>query len=244
MSSPAFQFYPKEFMLATQSWSVEEVGIYIKLLCFQWDNGSLPNDLKRLSRIAGLEYDLFEKAWVLVGLKFLCGFDGFLRNQRLELVRDEQEAFKQKQRLNGIKGGRPKKENPTETQSISQTKANTKPKAKPKETSSYSAINSNKLEYSTDVFLSESEYQRLITENGKEFVDRCILYLSNWFQEKPFKKKETTNHNLTIRRWVISAVKEEEVKLKKINGDFKQQNNYNSTVDVPRKPIDHKSLPV
>lgn len=209
MSSPAFQFYPKEFMLATQSWSVEEVGIYIKLLCSQWDNGCLPNDVKRLARLAGCDLDFFEKAWVLVGLKFLVGNDGCLRNSKLELVRGEQDAFREKQRLNGGKGGRPKKINPDETQSITQTKPNMKPKQKPKITSSYSAINSNKLEYKVDVFLSIVEYDRLVNEFGQDLTDESIQYLSQWFEEKPFKKKETTNHNLSIRRWVITAVRKD-----------------------------------
>lgn len=222
MSSPAFQFYPKEFMLATQSWSAEEVGIYIKLLCSQWDDGCLPSDTKRLARIAGCDSDLFEKAWVLVGLKFSECSDGFLRNSRLELVRSEQAAYKEKQRLNGIKGGRPVKNNPTNnpnvTQPITQSEPKPKPKANPKITSSYSAINSTKVEYKKDVFLSPEEYDRLVNENGKEFTDRCIEYLSAWFEEKPFKKKETTNHNLSIRRWVIDAVKKKDVDQARLTG--------------------------
>lgn len=240
MSSPAFQFYPKEFMLATQSWSVEEVGIYIKLLCAQWDDGKLPNDTKRLARISGCDLDFFEKAWVLVGLKFLLGDDGFLRNQRLELVRCEQEAFKEKQRLNGIKGGRPKKNNPDETQTITQSKPNPKPKANPKETSSYPAINSTKVEYKKGVFLTEEEYERLSKEYGVVFIDRCILYLSNYFIEKPSKKKDSQDHNLTIRRWVINAVKEDDFKQQKLNGTLFTGG---QPVIGGTKKIDHRNLP-
>ncbi len=238
MSSPAFQFYPKEFMLATQSWSVEEVGIYIKLLCAQWDDGKLPSDTKRLARIAGCDFDYFEKAWVLVGLKFLLGNDGFLRNSKLELVRGEQEAYKEKQRLNGIKGGRPPKNNPDVTQPETQIKPNPKPKDNPKITSSYTAINSTKVEYKKDVFLQVEEYDRLSTEFGKEFIDRCIEYLANWFIEKPAKKKETTNHNLTIRRWVIMAVKESDLKQQKLSGTFIAAQPVN-----PTRKIDHRNLP-
>lgn len=232
MSSPAFQFYPKEFMLATQSWSVEEVGIYIKLLCSQWDNGCLPNDVKRLARLAGCDLDFFEKAWVLVGLKFLVGNDGCLRNSKLELVRSEQDAFREKQRLNGIRGGRPKKENPNETQQQTQTEPKVKAKPKPKITSSYSAINSTKVEYKTDVFLSCAEYDRLINEYGQDLTDKSIQYLSDWFEEKPFKKKDSSNHNLAIRRWVITAVREDQFKKQRLNGGYKtnivdQSNNVN-----------------
>jgi len=214
MSSPAFQFYPKDFMLATQAWSVDEVGIYIKLLCSQWDNNGLPNDLKRLARIVGLDYDDFKKAWVIVGLKFSVGEDGVLRNSRLELTRDEQEAFKEKQRSNGLKGGRPKIENPNETQTKPKQKANLKPKI----TSSYStpSIISTKVEYAPDVLLLPEEHERLVKEFGLTFINDCIKHLSDYFEEKPSKKKDSKNHNLTIRRWVVDAVKEKQNKQRKL----------------------------
>lgn len=122
-NSPAFQFYASDFLTSTQSWDINEVGIYIRLLANQWANLKLPNDTERLARIAGCEHDVFKKAWVILGFKFNVGDDGFLRNGRLEVVRSEKEAFIEKQRLNGNKGGRPKKENPNETQ--------TKPKQNP-----------------------------------------------------------------------------------------------------------------
>lgn len=143
MSSPAFQFYASDFLTATQSWDVNEVGIYIRLLSNQWVNLKLPKDTERLARIAGCSHDEFKKAWVILGFKFLEGEDGFLRNIRLESVRAEKNTFLEKQRLNGLKGGRPKKENPEHKPEETQAKPKNNPTSNPKETSSSSNVDIN-----------------------------------------------------------------------------------------------------
>lgn len=50
-----FPFYPDIFIRGTLTMSCEEKGAYIQLLCYQWDNGSIPNDQLKLSRICGVE---------------------------------------------------------------------------------------------------------------------------------------------------------------------------------------------
>lgn len=55
------------------------------------------------------------------------------------------------------------------------------------------------------VRLKESESNRLISELGQETFDKCIKKLDEYIQETGKKYKD---HNLTIRRWVIDAVKE------------------------------------
>ena len=42
--SPAFRLYASDFYMDTQTWSNEEVGVYLRLLLYQWINGSIPND--------------------------------------------------------------------------------------------------------------------------------------------------------------------------------------------------------
>ena len=49
---PAFQFYAAAFLTDTAEWTIQEVGLYIRLLSSQWINGSLPNNKKRLALIA------------------------------------------------------------------------------------------------------------------------------------------------------------------------------------------------
>lgn len=105
MKSPAFQFYPADFLVETAQLSNEEIGIYIRLLCYQWSFGHIPKDLKIISRLAAC------KSRELVGVlrKFEQDKDGNFFNQRLELERLKQNEFRDKQKANGLLGGRPKK---------------------------------------------------------------------------------------------------------------------------------------
>ncbi len=142
-AAPAFQFYASDFLTSTQSWDINEVGIYIRLLANQWANLKLPKETERLARIAGCDHETFKKAWVILGFKFLEGEDGFLRNRRLEVVREEKNIFLEKQRLNGLKGGRPKKENPKHNPDETQSKPKNNPTGNPKITPSSSNIDIN-----------------------------------------------------------------------------------------------------
>lgn len=53
--SPAFQFYPGDWLrsLRVTMMTHEEQGIYIRLLCHCWLNGSIPEDTKQLRALVG-----------------------------------------------------------------------------------------------------------------------------------------------------------------------------------------------
>jgi predicted phage replisome organizer len=55
------------------------------------------------------------------------------------------------------------------------------------------------------VRLKQSESDRLIKELGQDIFDKCVKRLDEYIQETGKKYKD---HNLTIRRWVIDAVKQ------------------------------------
>lgn len=81
--------------------TIEEVGAYIRLLCYQWGNGKIPESQPTLERVAG------GKVSELVKSKFPRG-----KNKRLEFERKKQTEYREKQRLNGMRGGRPEKPKP------------------------------------------------------------------------------------------------------------------------------------
>lgn len=64
-----------------------------------------------------------------------------------------------------------------------------------------------KLVFHENVKLTEAEYDRLINEFGQGITEKAIKFLSDYKIEKKYK---TQDDNLTIRRWVISAVMEKE----------------------------------
>lgn len=146
--SPAFQFYPKDFLTDEEqaSMTIAEAGVYIRLLCACWNHGSLPADLSRLAKLAGATLAEMRRCWPAVSVKFLPHpmEDGRLINPRLEREREKQHGFRRRQSDNGKRGGRPKK--PNETQPFSETspseKAWVSPEKAKKSSSSSSADSS------------------------------------------------------------------------------------------------------
>ena len=75
--------------------SQEEVGQFIRLLCHQWNRGSIPVETEKQERLAGgcVSVDVLAK--------FQECEDGLLRNIRLESVRTEKGKFLQSQSVKG-----------------------------------------------------------------------------------------------------------------------------------------------
>ena len=55
------------------------------------------------------------------------------------------------------------------------------------------------------VLLTDDEYHRLSDELGEEMLAKCIRKLDEYIEEKGYKAK---SHYLSIKRWVIDAVRE------------------------------------
>lgn len=110
-AAPAFSFYAKDFMLGIVSMSVAARGVYITLLAYQWDRGSVPADLTELSRICGCSIGQMRKLWPAVVVKFTQGVDGLYRNARLEAERRKQETWRAMKAEAGRKGGTAKAAN-------------------------------------------------------------------------------------------------------------------------------------
>ena len=110
----------------------------------------------------------------------------------------------EKNRANGQKGGRPKK--PT----------------KPKETERFTEITEKKPKekketYGTggNVKLTVKEYEKLIEDYGADKTQKAIELLDGYIADKGYKSKD---NNRALRRWVFTAVEEQEQKRARING--------------------------
>ena len=99
---PAFQYYPADFEGATRHWTPAEVGCYQRLLNHQWINGPLPK--LRLWRIAGATSKEWPEIWETLAEKFQEQGGGLV-NVRMEAVRAEQEAYRNRRAAAGRLGG-------------------------------------------------------------------------------------------------------------------------------------------
>lgn len=106
--SPAFQFYPKDFLsdANVMAMSLTELGAYWKLTCICWNEGSLPADTKSLARLLGIPQGHASKLWPSIEPCFREK-DGRLVHPRLDGERKKQAEYRRKQAENGKKGGRP-----------------------------------------------------------------------------------------------------------------------------------------
>lgn len=139
-----FPFFYKDFISATIGWEDDEVGAYLRLLLYQWDNVYIPTEKGRLFRIA----HSLQKNWDIVMPKFteitLENGAKVYQNARLEEIREERKNFINSQTNNGRKGGRPEGK-----------KTQTKPKRNP-------------ISYSNRDSIVINTYFSLI-ENGEKF---------------------------------------------------------------------------
>ena len=92
-------------------------GAYMRLLCYAWTRGGIPDDEGACGRIAG---GLEPGDWQTIRERLVQLDDGRLTHQRLELERVAVAEIRQKRSEAGRKGGRPKA---NEKQNESKTKA-------------------------------------------------------------------------------------------------------------------------
>jgi uncharacterized protein YdaU (DUF1376 family) len=116
--SPAFMFYADDFLAGTMELSQEEVGQFIRLLCHQWNRGSIPVATEKQQRLTGgcVSVDVLAK--------FKLYDDGELRNERLEEVRSERDRFLQQQAEKGRKSAELRKQASTAVQPDTQPETN------------------------------------------------------------------------------------------------------------------------
>ena len=103
-SPPAFQFYVDDFIGGTFTMTNEERGLYISLLCVQWNQGFV--DDEDIERMSGR---MSESSIARVRRKFEEDDHGQLRNERMEKERYKQAQYRLSRSQNGKQGGRPSK---------------------------------------------------------------------------------------------------------------------------------------
>lgn len=99
LKSPAFQFYPNDFLgsLKVASMTLEEVGLYTLLLCCDWNENGLPDPPESLAKPLRISPRTFKKLWKAVGENFVLR-GGRWHNKRLDVERRKQLERKEKNR--------------------------------------------------------------------------------------------------------------------------------------------------
>ena len=165
---PAFLFYSSDFITGTIELTDEEVGQYIKMMCYQHQKGHLSDELiKRL--IPNISEFVLQK--------FIQDKQGNYYSKRLEEEIEKRSKHKEKQQINGSRGGRPKKpnENPNETQQ--------QPKQKPLENENEVVIENEDINISLEGVIG-----------GEETVSNDVRSLFDYVEKifgRPLNQPET-----------------------------------------------------
>jgi uncharacterized protein YdaU (DUF1376 family) len=114
MKSPAFRFYPADFMGSpdVQAMDLHEVGAYMYLLCIAWQSerhGYLSDDDDKLRRWARMSREQWSQSRETLLAKFPVFGSGWRANLRMVREAAKQDAFSKSQSEKGRRGGRPKK---------------------------------------------------------------------------------------------------------------------------------------
>jgi uncharacterized protein YdaU (DUF1376 family) len=113
--SPAFRFYPADFMGSpdVQAMDLHEVGAYLYLLCMAWQSdrhGYLPDDDEKLRRWAHMNREQWDQSREILLGKFPIVEEDWRANPRMVREADKQAAFSESQRQKAnVRWGRPEK---------------------------------------------------------------------------------------------------------------------------------------
>jgi uncharacterized protein YdaU (DUF1376 family) len=106
MKDPAFLFYTKDFITGTMHMQPDEVGAYMRMLCYQHQHGSIPNDVQKIKRIIGVFTDEdFERIWSEISSKFVNHSINHLVNERLSTELEHRKNYRPKKQASACLAG-------------------------------------------------------------------------------------------------------------------------------------------
>lgn len=108
---PTFPFYAQDYLVDTIRWTRAMQGLHVSLLAESWANGGLPDENGIPHGLGSTDVEL----WLKIKHKWLL-VDGMWVSPKLEEVRAEREAFRQKQREKGILSGKKRNRSSTVVQ--------------------------------------------------------------------------------------------------------------------------------
>lgn len=181
MKDPAFLFYSQDFLVGTMAMPYDEIGRYIKLMCYQHQTGRMSEETVRL--LVGSFSDMLK-------MKFTQDENGLYYNERLEEEIEKRSKFIESKHVNGKLGGRPPKKknlinNLTETDRLFLAKAKNN---LPEDEDIYSNYNIKIQDNNYNIEFVNSEFLPCFLKWIKYLLNREICY-SQQIQFELFYKK-------------------------------------------------------
>jgi len=89
---PWFPFYTRHFTASrnVRKMTNEQVGMYLKLLIAQWEDGPFSRDMDDIAELCDCDSITLSPLWRRLSMCFVESAEGLLYNEFLEEVREEQ----------------------------------------------------------------------------------------------------------------------------------------------------------
>ena len=193
-ADPTYPLYAGDFLAKMALCTIDEIGAYQKIRCYLWINKIIPKE--RLGLFLGSGW---ENAWKNISKFFSENENGEIFDPELEEIRVRRLNYREKQAINGCKGGRPTLE-----------KTQTKPKQNPNKTQNKPKHNPKKSHYEIEIE-NENEIENEKEKEKKEkliFPFESLEFLKLWENWKEYKKTE--------KNFTYKSIQSEQAALMKI----------------------------
>ena len=146
-NTPAFQFYPSDFICGTMLLSLEATGAYIRILSVLWmESNLLSFCFSKLQTITQTTPEQFARLWPEIESKFVIE-DGYISHPRFTHMME----ISEKRRQSGSLGGRPSDRQESKTKaSVKQSESKTQSKSEANSRRMKTEDNTKRNEYSAD----------------------------------------------------------------------------------------------
>ena len=168
-----FPFFPADFLVSTMLMTPAEVGAYMRLLCHSWIEDGIPYKSKsHIARLAGVSTPKLEQ----ILIKFYIDDEKRLRHPRLEAVRKEVIALRDKRVKAGRIGGLASKQSSTIAEAKGKQKSSTAQPSKTKQNKTkQTPLNPPVQSLSTADRIGLEHAQKLVAEEIKSILNgRCL----------------------------------------------------------------------
>lgn len=199
--APAFQFYPADF-LSDENVALmtnQEVGCYIKLMCYCWRQKSIPKDLEKISKLCGESLENMTELWPQIEPCFNVNGSRYF-HKRLDVERKKQSEWRKK----SSKGGKHSASNKAGLLKGGSSGDSKGGSTLQSSSSSSPSISIKKVKYKECVFLTPAEHEKLSKAHGPERLNSMIEILNNYKMQNG-KKYKSDYH--AILNWVAEKVK-------------------------------------
>ena len=165
-----FPFFPADFLVSTMLMTPAEVGAYMRLLCHSWIEDGIPYKSKsHIARLAGVSTSKVEQ----ILIKFYIDDEKRLRHPRLEAVRKEVMALRDKRVKAGRIGGLASKQSLTIAEAKGKQKSSIAQPSKTNQNKSKHITPHSPLSTADRIGLEHA--QKLIAEEIKSILNgRCL----------------------------------------------------------------------